>query len=895
MRQLFPLLVVAVVAWIATHPSLPPVFRNGLAPLLAAQVRPVYDRGAAGLTQVLQRLQTTASALHTGAHPDDEDSAFIARTARGDHARVAYLSLTRGEGGQNVIGSELFEALGIIRTEELLQARRLDGGEQFFTRAIDFGFSKTRAESAAKWNERDALDDMVRVIRMFRPQVIVSRFAGTEADGHGHHQLAGYLTPLAFRAAGRADEFAHQFAEGLRPWQAKKLYRTLRQSSEPGLVEVITGALDPAIGRTYAEIAAEGRSQHKSQEMGAIEPRGDLRSYLRLIMTAGADGPRERQASEVPRELSMFEGIETTLPGIARLAGLPDGSLQRELQLIANLARQALEDYEPLQPARVVPVLAAGLGAVRTARAALKDVPAPAEARAEADFLLARKESDVVDALARAAGIVIDALSDQETVPQGSSVTVAVRAFYPDRSIVRVVESAVAAPREWTVARAAASNAAIAGNERPDYSQPFVVSVPAGAAVTEPYFLSAPRDGDKYRWTDAAPKAAPFDRGPLVAAITMEVAGVPITLETRVEYRFADRVRGEIRRNVEVVPPITVAVDSPLLIVPIGGSNRHRVTVTTTSQVPRGQMSAQVRLQLPPGWTSTPPEATFTLGPRGERNETPFVLNSPARPTAGRADILVAAATGGASFSRDMQVIAYPHIDTHRLYRPATVTAQVIDLKVAPVSVGYVMGSGDQVPDALKRMGIDVTLIDNETLARGDLSRFDSIVVGIRASEARPDFPAEHARLMQYVTRGGTLIVQYQQTDYVTRNLPPYPGAAPGGAMNSRVTDETAPVTILAPAHPVFTFPNRITSADFDGWVQERNLYAFPLVDSRYTPLLATADPGEPIQRGGEVYAEVGKGRYVYTAFSWFRQLPAGVPGAYRQFANLISLSKAPR
>src|SRR5688572_12432892 len=270
MRSLLHLLLVAATVAITVSHGLP----------LDAQVRPVYDRGTAGLTQVLQRLQTTASALHTGAHPDDEDSAFLARTARGDHARVAYLSLTRGEGGQNVIGSELFEALGIIRTEELLQARTLDGGEQFFTRAIDFGFSKTRAESAGKWNERDVLDDMVRVIRTFRPLVVVSRFSGTEADGHGHHQLAGYLTPLAFRAAGRTDEFENQFGEGLRPWQPRKLYRTFRQPSEPGLVEVITGAFDPVIGRTYAEIAAEGRSQHKSQEMGTIEPRGDLRSYL---------------------------------------------------------------------------------------------------------------------------------------------------------------------------------------------------------------------------------------------------------------------------------------------------------------------------------------------------------------------------------------------------------------------------------------------------------------------------------------------------------------------------------------------------------------------------------------------------------------------------------------
>ena len=888
-----------------------PVYRNGLAPFLvgvvvvvafaiaagapmSAQVRPIYDRGAAGLSQVLQRLQTTASVLHTGAHPDDEDSAFMARAARGDHARVAYLSLTRGEGGQNVIGSELFDALGVIRTEELLQARRLDGGEQFFTRAIDFGFSKTRAESAAKWNEREVLADMVRVIRTFRPLVVVSRFTGTDADGHGHHQLAGYLTPLAFRAAGRVDEFANQLSEGLRPWQPKKLYRSVRQASEPGLVEVVTGALDPVIGRTYAEIAAEGRSQHKSQEMGAIEPRGDLRSYLRLLLIAGTDGPRER-AADGPREQSMFDGIDTTLPGIAGLAGLPDGALRSELQLMASLARQALDQYQPLQPSRIVPTLAAGLRATRAARAALRDIPGPADARAEADLHLSHKEHEFTDALSRAAAIVVDALSDQETVPQGANVAVTIRAFYPDASLVRVTSSSVATPAGWTVSRSSSTGTGGAGGrERSDYEQAFVVTVPATAPPTQPYFLAAPRDGDRYTWTNDAAKALPFESGPLTASVTADVGGVSVTLDTRVDYRFADRVRGEIRRAVNVVPPITVAVDTPLLIVPIGADTAHRVSVTTTSQSP-GPLSATVRLQLPAGWTSAPAEAAFTSRARGDRAVTTFVITPPSRPAPGRVDVLVNAAAGGATYSREMQTIAYPHIETHRIYRTTAVGAQVLDLKVAPVKVGYVMGSGDQVPDALRRMGVEVTLLDNETLARGDLSRFDSIVVGIRASEARPDFAAEHARLMDYVTRGGTLIVQYQQTDYAARALPPYPAAPPKGAVNSRVTDETAPVTILAPGHPVFTFPNRITAADFDGWVQERNLYAFSFVDPRYTALLETADAGEPNQRGGEVYAEVGKGRYVYTAFAWFRQLPAGVPGAYRQFANLISLPKAPR
>src|SRR5215207_1471986 len=332
-----------------------------------AQVRPVYSRGVAGLVQAIERLRTTASAMHTAAHPDDEDTALIARLARGDRARVAYLSLNRGEGGQNIIGTELFDALGVIRSEELLQARRLDGAEQFFTRSFDYGFSKTRAEAAAKWNEQAVLGDMVRVIRSFRPFVVYGRFSGTPQDGHGQHQMAGYLTPLAFRAAADPSQFPDQIAEGLRPWQAKKLYRGAPFRPDPAApptTDVQTGIVDAALGRTYAEIAAEGRSQHKSQEMGGIEPMGPAASGLVLLSPAPAGGA-------VARERSIFDGVDVTVPGLAASAGLPAGSLRAELLAIASAAREALSTYQPLDPSRIVPPLAAGLSAVREARRAL--------------------------------------------------------------------------------------------------------------------------------------------------------------------------------------------------------------------------------------------------------------------------------------------------------------------------------------------------------------------------------------------------------------------------------------------------------------------------------------------------------------------------------------------
>jgi LmbE family N-acetylglucosaminyl deacetylase len=850
-----------------------------------AQVRPVYDMGASGLVQTLQRLQTTASVLHTGAHPDDEDSAFLARAARGDHARVGYLSLTRGEGGQNIIGPELFDALGVIRTEELLQARRLDGGEQFFTRVLDFGFSKQREEAARRWNEREVLGDMVRIIRMFRPLVIYSRWGGTSADGHGHHQLAGYLTPLAFRAAADPTEFPEQLQEGLRPWRVRKLYsRPL--DDQPATLQVQTGVFDPLLGRTYAEIAFEGRSQHRSQEQGTIETRGPLASGLRTIQSAGAGQGTEQ---------SIFDGVNVSVTGLATLAGLPDDALRAELATIDATSKRALREYQPLEPSRIVPPLVEGLKAVRAARQLLPSLTASPDARADAEFLLAFKEQEFTVAILYSAGVVIDPLAEEETVVPGGDIGVNVRVFLTQPSTATVVSTTMKAPPGWRVRQLAdpGTERGRARRETPSSSARFEVSVPATAAVTQPYFLEEPRQGDSYRWPQGSPRGMPFAPSPLTGEVTVSIGGMEILATAPVQYRVADPIRGEVRRVPGVVPKVSVGLDASLLVVPTGATPHPQRIVVRASSFSSEPVSGTLRLRVPTGWGVSPAEAPFTLATHGEQMSAAFTVTAPANRKPGSFDIDAEARVAGDTFSRDVQVVSYPHIQTHRLYWPARARAQVVDLKVAAVRVGYVMGSGDQVPQAMRRMGVDVTLIGPEALGTSDLSQFDTIVVGIRASETRPDFVANNGRLLQYVERGGTLIVQYQQGDYIERNLQPYPAAA---ERNSRVTDETAPVRILAPGHPVFTFPNRITPDDFSGWVQERNLYAWSSFDAqRYTPLLESADPGEPAQRSGELYAEFGKGRYVYTAYAWFRQLPAGVPGAYRQFANLISLSKAPR
>ncbi len=904
-----------------------------------AQVRPVYSRGAAGLGHLLQRLQTTASAMHTAAHPDDEDSALIARLARGDHARIAYLSLNRGEGGQNIIGQELFEPLGIIRTEELLQARRLDGGTQLFTRVMDYGFSKTRDEAAQKWGERLTLGDMVRAIRLYRPLVIISRFTGTPADGHGHHQLAGHLTPLAFRAAADPREFPEQLAAGLHTWQARKLYvgQGFRQSAANApTLQVDTGTLDPLTGRTFYEIAAEGRSQHKSQEMGSLELRGAQTSGVRLLQDLTG-------RAETSRDAGIFDGIDTSITGIARLTGVRDNLISGELEAIQQAAARALADYNALAPQRIIPHLADGLRATRQARtklaqqlagrspdqrevtdgraqpfrtsggkaatekSLLQDAPQPAQqtaqpatasanvnenARADADFPLAQKESEFVEALRRAANVEVDALSDAETIVSGGRARVTVRVFVPEDAPVKIGATMLRAPVGWQTQAASAPQTPPAQtfrgrNESAARTDYFDVRAPATAKPTEPYWLDEPRAGAVFRWEASDPQNEPFAAPVITSETMLEIGGVAVTLTKPVQYRYADDIRGEIRRELTVVPALSVAFDSDLLIADSKQAQQtQRIAVRVLNNAARS-VNGQVRLRLPEGWTSQPATQALTLAKRGERATLFFDVRIPANTRGEDFRIGAEAIADGTTYNRTMHTVAYPHIATHRYYTDAVMQARVFDLKVAPVRVGYIMGSGDAVPDAIKRMGLDVTMLEEQDLAIGDLTRFDTIVVGIRASEVRPDFVANNARLLDYVRQGGTLIVQYQRPDYIALNLAPYPAK-----MASRVTDEEAPVTILAPQHPAFNFPNRITADDWRGWVQERNLYAFTEFDPRYTPLLESHDPGEDPQRGGEVYAQLGRGHYVYTSYAWFRQLPSGVPGAYRLFANLLSLSK---
>jgi LmbE family N-acetylglucosaminyl deacetylase len=833
----------------------------GLPGRAVAQIRPVYDQGALGLGRLLKRLNTSASVMMIGAHPDDEDTALLSYLARGENARTAYLSLTRGDGGQNILGTELGETLGVIRTEELLQARKLDGAEQYFTRAYDYGFSKTLAEAKEKWDEKIVLCDAVRVIRHFRPLVVVSQFSGTPADGHGQHQYAGYISPLAVKAAANLT----QCTDAGPAWGVKKFYARHRSVGEPRL-RVNTGKYDPLLGRSYFEIAMEARSQHRSQEQGVLELKGEAFSALNL-------------AESEAKEKGIFDSLDTSVRGVAKNTGENDPRFTELLTKLEDAGANALKQYEIQSPEKIVPLLAEGYRLAKDPEWTTR-LPGPGA------FLL-QKRNEFLSALKLAAGIQVDAISDRETAVSGETLNVNARVFYPENAAIKVTSVHLRTPQGWTVTPTTqpTPQAGPGGRrENPNFGSAFAVKVSDSAPPTQPYWLEHARKGDLFNWEIGMERTFPVDRPEVTAEVTLTVNGTELLIEQPVEFRYADDIRGEIRRPLAVVPSLSISLEPELLMLARGSraaTKEISVTVTNNSS---GPAAGKLRLDVRAGWSVSPQSPDFTLSRKGESASVKFLASVPANMQPGSYSIGASATSGGGTYARSMRTIAYPHIQTHRTYRDAVAKANVLDLKTPQVKVGYIPGSGDKMIEALAQMGIAAALIDEQTLASGDLSQFDVIIVGIRAYQVRPHLVANNKRLLDFANVGGTVIVQYQLADYARQNMTPYPAQ-----QGPRVSDENAKMTILEPTHPIFNIPNKITDTDFEGWVQERNLYNFSTMDPKYIGLLESHDAGEAENKGGLVVADVGNGKYVYCSYSLFRQLPAGVPGAYRLLANMLS------
>lgn len=791
------------------------------------------------------------------AHPDDENTALLAYLSRGRKVRTGYLSLTRGEGGQNLIGPEQGDALGVIRTQELLAARRIDGAEQFFTRAIDFGFTKTAQETFEKWGHDKILSDVVWVIRRFRPDVIILRFTGTQRDGHGQHQVSALLGKEAFSAAADPHRFPEQL-QWVEPWQAKRImwntFAFTRQQEEeaaklPNQIAVDLGTYDPVLGHSYAEIAGMSRSLHRSQGMGAPERRGSSKNFL--VLVAGEAASQD-----------MFDGIDTTwsrIPG-----GAPVGQILAE----------AAHNFDVEHPEKTVPALLK----------AQKLVAGFEQSGAKQPWL-DLKRRDLEEAIVLCSGLWLDATADKYAVVPGGALKISATALNREKLPADVESVDVDG-----MAKAAAD---LTHGSPLVFNEPHVsalsVTAPKNQPVSQPYWLRDPKQGETYTVPNQLDIGLAENPPLLRAHFHLRIDAAEVEVDRPVMFRYIERSEGERTRPVIVEPDVALQLSEGARMFPSGAPRSIHLQVE--ANVP--DASGHVQIQVPAEWAVEPRELDFKLTGAGQETPVSFRITPPAHDSMGTLE--ASANVGDSKIAVGMQLINYPHIPPQVLFPPANTGLVRADVRLLAKVIGYVMGAGDEVPEALRQLGADVILLSADDLARGDLSRFDAIVTGVRAYNTRPDLRANQERLLEYVKNGGTMLVEYNVLEggfaggdpSSLANIGPYPIKIG----RDRVTVEEAPVEPLV-ANAVLHKPNEITAKDFEGWVQERGLYFASEWDPHYQALFETHDPGEKPLRGGTLYTRYGKGVYIFTAFSWFRELPAGVPGAYRIFANFLSAGK---
>jgi LmbE family N-acetylglucosaminyl deacetylase len=805
---------------------------------------------AADTEAALRKLLVTGSVLYVGAHPDDENTALLAYLARGRGARTAYLSLTRGDGGQNLLGTEKGDMLGVVRTQELLAARRVDGAEQFFTRAIDFGFTKSPEETFRFWGHDEVLADVVWVIRRFRPDVIITRFPTTGEGGHGQHTASAILAGEAFDAAGDPARFPEQL-KYVEPWKPKRLLWNAfnfgpgeRPKDADKMASADVGAYDPLLGKSYTEIAAESRTMHKSQGQGTPERRGPAPNFFAHIKGE-------------PASKDIFDGVDMTWRRIK--GGDAVG------QLIEDAARK----YDASNPSAVLPTL------VR-AYALLSNMET---SKTPADPLVFEKRKELGEVIRACAGLWIEATASDPYVTPGGEVKVTTtlvnRSDFPLKFESVGVSSAGA-----DVTRAELKN-----NE--PLTRETTRRVPPDAEYSQPYWLREEPRAGLFSVADRAYVGTPENSPPLDVPVSIVAGdgGDVLSFDVPVLYRWIDPVRGTLYRPVAVVPAVALRVEEKTLVFPDRTPKQVRVTLKNDTAA---DTTGTLRLKLPAGWGATPPEVPVTLKEKGEEFRVAFNVTPP--PGASVATLSAEFDSGGKTFTRGLTEINYAHIPPQTLFPVAQAKLVRVDLQRRGHSIGYVMGSGDEVPEALRQVGYEVTLLSDEDLAGADFSKFDALIVGVRAYNTRAALRRNQRRMLEYVERGGTMVVQYNTPDRTLEGA--QVGPYPFKLTQDRVTDETAAVSVLAPEDALLNAPNRITAEDFAGWVQERGLYFASDWDARYTPLFASHDPGEQDSKGSTLVARYGKGTYVFTSLAFFRQLPAGVPGAYRLFVNMISAGK---
>jgi LmbE family N-acetylglucosaminyl deacetylase len=807
-----------------------------------AQKQPNYS--SAEILQMLKKANTIGSVLYIAAHPDDENTRLISYLSNEINVRTAYLSITRGDGGQNLIGSEKGASLGLVRTNELLEARKIDGGEQFFTSAVDFGYSKTADETLKLWDKEKILADMVWVIRNFQPDIMITRFPATSAAGHGHHTASAILASEAFDAAADPSRFSEQL-KFVSVWKTKTLFQNTsswwekdiakRYETDENLLSADIGTFNAVLGQSYSEMAAESRSMHKSQGFGSAETRGKKIDYLDYI-----------KGEKVNKKNGIFHNIDLTWNRLG------DGkNIQEKLN-------DCIVSFNPQQPSKIIPELVKIYNFIE---------------KQSNIYWRIQKKKELEEIIIACAGLYIEATADNYYSAKGQSIKI-------QTSVIKRNDADIALKRIKINAKDTITDIKLTTNEPVDFS--FTYGIAPTDNFSNPYWLNK-----DYNYTYEIEQqefiGKPMSSAAVDVNFTLSIAGEEINFKRPLLYKWTDDVKGEKYRDFVILPEVTANFNESAYVFNNGKTKEVIVKISANSNNATGVL----KLELPKNWKCNPEQ--FTVDIKEKSTAKKFIFNvTPTieSPKVNSLKINFAGTFPQQTFSA--QVIDYDHINPQIILKEAKAKAINVAIETKGKNIGYIAGPGDDIPSALNQLGYTVTIIKAEEISGFDLKKFDAIITGIRVYNTDVNLKSNNPLLLEYVNLGGTLVVQYNTSDVLFENFGPYPFSIG----RDRVTEENSDFKILVPEHPIFNIPNKIETIDFAGWVQERGLYFAKDWTKDYTPLIAWHDTGEEDKLGGLIVADYGKGKFVYTGISLFRQLPAGVPGAYKLFANIVSYGK---
>ncbi len=818
-----------------------PVLFIGLIFSIVTFAQKPYNPNSAEILLKIKKLNFLGTVLYVAAHPDDENTRLIAYLSNETLANTAYLSMTRGDGGQNLIGPEIREGLGVIRTQELLAARRVDGGKQFFTRANDFGYSKSTEETQKIWNRDQVLSDVVWVYRNFKPDVIITRFPPDERAGHGHHTTSAIFAAEAFDLAADKNAYADQL-EFVEPWQVKRLFMNTGRwwspeinKDTPGVFMINVGDYNSLLGTSYTEMAALSRSEHKSQGFGSTGQRGESLEFLEPVKGQEAKS-------------NIFEGVDTSWKRV------------KGGDKIGDMINKVISNYNPQVPSESLSQLLK----VRDEILLLKD-----------RHWQAMKLNEVDDIIKSMLGLYAETKSEDYNVSPGDISELSVEIVNRSNIPVKLEAVSIDHLKDTT------TNIVLSNNDKLEFNT--AVTIPESWGYSMPYWLKESGTLGTYKVEDRALRGTPENAAAIEVSYAIDVMDHKILLESPVIYKWNDPVMGEQYRPFIITPPAFVNIEEPVYIF----SNSEPKKVNVTVKASKANVSGTVNLNVPKGWKVEPLNQNINLISKEEEVVISFNVIAPTGQSTG--DMTATVTVDEKNYNNSIQTIAYDHIPTQVLMPIASSKVAKIDIKKEGNVIGYIQGAGDAIPASLREIGYEVWEMNDDEITPENLAKVDAVVLGIRALNTNDRAKFYMPYILNYVSEGGTMVIQYNTNRGLkTDEFAPYPLTL----SRDRVAEEDAKVTILDPKHPVLNYPNKITDVDFDGWVQERGLYFPNEWDEHYTPLLSSHDEGEDARNGGLLVAKYGKGQYIYTGYSFFRELPAGVPGAFRLFVNLVSAGK---